>query len=86
MPVHLDQQVEQVGLLEAGDDVVILELSFLLGELVDVVGSSLAEIVVGLVRVDLDLSRDESLAQSVLLDHVLRGGQTGHDVEQKLVV
>ena len=75
-----------MGLLEAGDDVVILELSSLLGELVDVVGSSLAEVVVGLLRVDLDLCRDESLPKAVLLDHVLGGGQTGHDVEQKLVV
>ena len=75
-----------MGLLEAGDDVIVLELSSLLGELVDVVGSSLAVIIVGLVWVDLDLSRDESLPQSVLLDHVLGGGQTGHDVEEKLVV
>ena len=75
-----------MGLLEAGDDVVILELSSLLGELVDIVGSSLAGIVVSFVWIDLDLSRDQSLTLPVLLDHVLRGGQTGHDVEQKLVV
>ena len=75
-----------MGLLEAGDDVVVLELSSLLGELVDVVGSPLAQIVVRLVRVDLDLSRDESLPQPVLLDHVLGGREAGHDVEQKLVV
>ena len=75
-----------MGLLEARDDVVILEVSPLLGELEDVVSSPLPQVVVRFLWVDLNLGRNESLPQPVSLDQVLGGCQTGHDVPQKLII
>ena len=58
VPRHLDQHVHQVILLEAGDDVVVLELPLGLGEPENVVGDPLCWVIVPILWEANNLSRN----------------------------
>ena len=86
VPGHLDHDVGQVGLLKAGHNVVVLELTLAPGEAEDVVGHSLGGIIIGILGVLDNLSRQDTPSQTILLDHILRGCHSNNSVPVEVLI